>query len=152
MIVEFNLMVSRLAAVLAVAKWQESHNEMVRWTWYNDDGRSRMARAGWYQEDQRLTVTEAGTLRYDGRRHCVRQDSVGYFIRELCAPVGRNVQIWDVPAPVVYETSDDRLAWYETAEDADRREYWAEVAEKEAAAEAEMLRCESGGSRSRRHG
>lgn len=133
MIVEFNLRVSRLAAVLAVARWQEGH------AWMCSKGPS------YYQPDQRLVVTEAGTLRFEGRRHCVSGTMVGHLIMELCATPTWNQIIWGAPAPVVYETSDARLSWWETSEDADRREYWAQ-------ADADLLRCESGGSRSRRHG
>ena len=132
MVVEFNLLVSRLAAILAVAKWQEEHADACR-------------RVSYHQPDQRLMVTEAGTLRFEGRRHCVAGTMVGHMIMELCAPPTWNQIVYSAPDPVVYETSDDRLAWWETAEDGDRREYWAEQA-------ADTLRCESGGSRSRRHG
>jgi hypothetical protein len=157
MIVEFKIKTSVFRAVLECAKWQANH---LATDWQN------------YQTDQWVEVTDDGHLRYDGRRHALWRDSaVDMVIYPLCTAqggtlvarwleehnanpteagrvmdyFGKRERQWFRDLEVVdYETSDERLQWWETADDHDRSEYWAQYA-------ADTLRCESGGSRSRRH-
>ena len=133
MIVELNLTVNPFRAVLECEKWAAIAD-------YEE------ARNPCFQPDQGVWITEEGLLRFEGRRHALWADGAADVIAKCCAPRQWHGELWyEITHPVVYETTDECLAWYETADSHRWDEKWAQYA-------ADTIRCESGGSRSRRHG